>query len=59
MTKQQQEARDKVVEILLTLPWSLRKEVCSSVKHNGIFCFSCGWGSREIPNDNCQCWNDE
>jgi hypothetical protein len=50
---------DAVIEALLTVPENERLDVIRDVVHNPYFCFQCGYGDRERPNVNCQCWNDE
>lgn len=51
-------AREAIIKLLLALPWPEREDVFSSVRHNGIFCTACGYGSPERPNTDCQCCND-
>lgn len=51
--------RDAILSILLTLPEEDRANVFLQVRHNDIFCCSCGSGSVERPNPDCQCENDE
>jgi len=53
------EALAKAIELFLSIPFEKRSETFSALKYNGIFCAECGYGSRERPNQNCQCWNDE
>lgn len=48
-----------IVDLLLELPWQEREHVISDVLCNGIFCCHCGLGSRDEPNPDCQCTNDE
>ena len=53
------EAAEKIIDIFLALPWETRSRAISAVQYNDIFCWHCGMGSREHPNPDCQCWNDE
>lgn len=50
---------EKIIAMLLKIPWDRRKNVLDEVRYNGIFCPECGMGERTAPNQNCQCWNDE
>lgn len=59
MTKEQEEAVETIMNILLSFPWNEREEVFFSVRFNDIFCHHCGIGERDKPNSNCQCWNDD
>jgi hypothetical protein len=59
MNERQEAASDRILKILLGLPEGERAEVIGDVKYNGIFCHHCGYGTKERPNVNCQCWNDE
>jgi len=48
-----------IFETMYALLWEQREEVWKRISHNGIFCVHCGIGSKEHPNPNCQCQNDE
>lgn len=50
---------DKIVDMLLDIPWDRREEVIKAVLYNGVFCPHCGYGERSAPNPDCQCQNDE
>ncbi len=59
MNERQQILADLIVSALLAVPDVDREDVCQAIRHNGVFCFACGIGSRERPNRNCQCGNDQ
>ena len=59
MNERQQKTFDQCIDALLSLPWLEREDVCGALRFNHIFCWECGHGSRENPNKNCQCSNDE
>ena len=59
MNANQEATANKITESLLALPWQEREDVIHAVRFNNIFCWHCGYGSRETPNPDCQCWNDE
>ena len=59
MNHRQEETVKVILDLLLSLPWSEREEVCSAIRFNRVFCFSCGMGQETNPNPNCQCQNDE
>ena len=50
---------DEILDLLLAVPENLRQNVIEDVQHNPFFCWDCGMGTRERPNQKCQCWNDE
>jgi hypothetical protein len=52
-------AAETIMETLMALPWEKRTSVWNAVMFNNMFCVHCGYGSREHPNGNCQCTNDE
>ena len=58
MKMRQTYAKSMIINLLLALPYTEREEVCRAIMHNGIFCFSCGYGEPATPNPNCQCGND-
>lgn len=52
-------ATKEILAILLALEPDDRVTVFAEVRFNGIFCPECGFGSRDDPNENCPCSNDE
>lgn len=48
-----------IVDALLLLNPDGRVHFLNQLKYNDIFCDKCGYGSKESPNPDCQCWNDE
>ena len=65
-TKKEREADARIAEraeailvLLLDCPEQERALLCASLQYNEVFCWHCGYGSRETPNANCQCGNDE
>ena len=50
---------DLIVEILLNVPEREREIVISEVYHNSYFCWHCGMGSKDHPNDDCYCLRDD
>lgn len=53
------EVAEKIIEALLALPEDDRAAAIAEIHRNDIFCWQCGYGTREEPNRHCQCWNDE
>ena len=50
---------EEILDLFLAVPQEQRNVVASEVRHNPYFCFECGYGTKEKPNTNCQCWNDD
>lgn len=60
MTEEEKAAlSERMIDMLLALDFQDREDVFARVRFNDVFCVHCGWGSREKPNGNCQCTNDE
>ena len=53
-----EETAQKIIEMLLALPWEKREDVIAAVKYNRIFCWHCGMGERDRPNPYCRCSDD-
>jgi hypothetical protein len=59
MSEADSDLAEKIISMLLAVPETQRAGIVSHIRHNGIFCADCGWGSRDHPNPDCQCMNDE
>lgn len=49
----------RILELLMPLSPEDRAGTLAKIRFNDVFCASCGYGSYENPNPNCQCENDE
>ena len=58
-TPEEERAIMDIVAILRTLAPEQRASVFLAIRFNDEFCVHCGHGSKEYPNPNCQCMNDE
>jgi len=59
MNSRQRIIVEVTLQKLLELSWTERVEVLHAINNNKIFCPNCGYGSKENPNPDCQCNNDE
>lgn len=57
--KRLSETADEIIDLLLAIPFGNRPYVLDMIRNNGIVCLHCGLGSKERPNLNCHCENED